>query len=246
MNVLLYTPGIDSLMAYWYLKHKIGINTDNLLSVYYMLNTRYSIHEFGILRARQVDRLVIDYGLNLGPIEHQDAYVPGRNVLMALHAAGAYNADIVYLNGTLSDRVQDNTIDAYKAMEKVTEVCLNRKVKITSPFPPTKYKEELVLEYIKENDPNTLLTTFSCYNPIGDMNPVGKNKKEQLIQECLNCKACFRKNVVLNVAGIRRPFRNNLIMESYIKEFVVDFKGKTNPRINATIEYLKGIGKYTV
>jgi 7-cyano-7-deazaguanine synthase in queuosine biosynthesis len=239
MNVLLFSPGIDSCIAHWFLKTKIGIEEKNLILVYYVLNTRYSIHEYGVLRSWQHLKINFDYGLNLGPIEQPDAYVPCRNALMVLHSAGAYNADCIFLNGTLSDRVSDNTVEAYKKMESLATVCLNRNIKVTSPFPPTKYKEELVLDYIKENDPKTLLETFSCYDPVGDMNPAAKNKSEKPVLECLNCKACFRKNVVLNLSGIKRPFRNNLIIDSYKKEF----KDQANPRKEATIKYLMDIGK---
>ena len=205
--------------------------------LYYVLNSRYSIHEYGVLRARKDVRIIFDYGLNLGPIEHPDAYIPNRNALMVLHAAGAYDADFIYLNGTLSDRVSDNNQKAYKQMENLCRVCLNKNIKITSPFPANKYKEELVLEFAEKNDPKLLLETFSCYNP------VAKNKSEKPVEECMNCKACFRKNVVLNLVGIKRPFKNNLITDEYIKEFVMDFKGNSNPRRGATIKYLKYIGK---
>jgi len=243
MNVLLFSPGIDSRIAHWFLRNKIGIEDKDLTLVHYVLNTRYSIHEYGILRSWSNLRINFDYGLNLGPSEKPDAFVPCRNALMVLHAAGNYNADCVFLNGTLSDRVSDNTKEAYKAMGQTASVCLDRKIKVTSPFPPKKYKEELVLDYVKENDPKTLLETFSCYNPFGDMNPVAKDKAEKSIEECLNCKACFRKNVVLNVVGIKRSFKNNLVMDAYKKEFVDDFKDETNPRREATIKYLKDIGR---
>ena len=242
-NILLYSPGIDSFIAHWYLKDKLGIKEEDLILLYYVLNSRYSIHEYGILRSRKDVKIVFDYGLNLGPIEQPDAYIPNRNALMVLHAAGAYESDRIYLNGTLSDRVSDNNQRAYKQMENLCRVCLNKNIKITSPFPANKYKEELVLEFAEKNDPKLLLETFSCYNPFGDMNPVAKDKSDKPIEECMNCKACFRKNVVLNLVGIKRPFKNNLVTDGYIKEFIMDFKGNTTPRRDATIKYLKDIGK---
>jgi len=64
---------------------------------------------------------------------------------------------------------------------------------------------------------------FSCYHPIDE-------------NECLECKACFRKNVILHSIGIDRPFNNEEIIkeaESSINDYL------TNDRQNSTMSYLK-------
>ena len=70
---------------------------------------------------------------------------------------------------------------------------------------------------------------FSCYHPVD-----GK--------ECLGCKACFRKNVILHSIGIDRPFSNEEIIKE-TKSSIDNYL--TNDRKYSTLSYLKYLESLT-
>ena len=148
---LLYSGGIDCFLARWYLGVKENINLDDITYIYYMLGTRYTQHEYTHLRSIENEsklygHLFYNYDLSLGHIEQNNAYIPCRNPLMAIHAVGAFNLDVLYVGGTKSDRVSDNNSKVFKQISKLVSVCLEREITITSPF-WNKYKVELAREY---------------------------------------------------------------------------------------------------
>ena len=242
---LLYSGGIDCFLARWYLGAKSQVDTNAFMYIYYMLGTRYTQHEYAHLRSVEEElnlhgKLMYNYDLSLGHIEQNDAYVPCRNPLMAIHACGAYELDWLYIGGTKSDRASDNTELIFDQVSDLVSNCLERAVRITSPF-FNRYKVDVAREYCNDKDGGTvedlLRYTFSCYRPQALQGKVGAQTTSE-VSECLNCNACFRKNVILFACGHKRSFGNKVICKKYLKEF----RSKDDPRAKATMEYLKSIG----
>lgn len=230
-SVLLFSPGIDSFLAYHHLKEK------NPLLVYYAIRNKYCMDEIDFLRNKKLN-VSIDSTFNFADIEEKNSFIPNRNLHFALHAAGKYSPN-VYIGGTKSDRVSDNNETIMDSLSDVASSSLNTDVKITSPF-WDKHKVELAKDYITDNDPINLLSeTFSCYDPLDtevDRNVLINGEQIKYTnKECLRCKACFRKNVILYNVGIYRHFKNRLIVDAYEKEFAEP----KNIREVATIDYIK-------
>lgn len=230
--VLLFTPGIDSLLALHALKDK-----DPKL-VYYHLASRYTEMELHSLIRMGYEWITFDTTFNFSTIERDDAHVDHRNLHLGLHACGAYG-DRIYISGTKSDRVSDNNPQIMNQLSALASKSLGREVHILSPFPEGKYKTELAQEYVADgNDPSNLAHTFSCYRPRKE--PVelkyddNGTKLPITTVECMRCKACFRKAVVLNSVGIYRAFNQPRITDEYEKNFV---KGE-DARSKATREYI--------
>jgi 7-cyano-7-deazaguanine synthase in queuosine biosynthesis len=235
--VLLYTPGIDSLLAKWWLKKTHDINPQ---LIYYALRTRYTEQECLTL-TESGEIFEIDTTFCFNTIEDRDAHVPHRNIHMALHATGLYG-NIVYVNGTLSDRVSDNNPKIFKKLSELASMSLGYDVEVKQPFPNNLYKNELAQQYVEDgNDPMGLAHTFSCYFPNREKRDLHYHLNGTKVSistwECLRCKACFRKGVILNSVGIYRAFNQSRITNKYLEEF----KDETDPRSLATLDYITSI-----
>lgn len=216
--VLLFTPGIDSLLAKYILKDK------KPTLVYYALMSRYTKVEVEHMYDNGMLDLIIDTSFNFSSIEADDANIPHRNLHLGLHACSKYG-DEVYINGTLSDRVSDNNPAIMKQLTELAKVSLNRDVTIKSPFPDNLYKCQLAQAYIQDgNDPINLVNTFSCYTPRKEKADlkydINGTKVNVSTYECMRCNACFRKGVVLNAVGIYRSFNQSKITDHYEKSFL--------------------------
>jgi len=242
---LLYSGGIDCFLARWFLDTSCRVDPNALTYIYYMLGTRYTQQEYAHLRGIEEElslhgKLMYNYDLSLGHIEQNNAYVPCRNPLMAIHACGAYELDVLYIGGTKSDRVSDNNEQVFDQVSALVSDCLERPVRVTSPF-FNKYKVDLAREYcnaeVGGSVEDLLKFTFSCYKPQSPDGKIGPGANAGG-QECLNCNACFRKNVILYACGYKRNFGNKVICRNYLKEF----RNKEDARAIATMEYLKSIG----
>jgi hypothetical protein len=239
--VLLFTPGIDSLLALHALKDR-----DPYL-VYYALASRYMEKEMMNLMGRGYNFITIDPTFNFNAIEQKDAYIPHRNLHLAMHSTATYGSE-VYVGGTLSDRVSDNNVDIFADLSDICSKSLGKKVTIGIPFDPSKYKCEIAQEYINDgNDIMELVNTFSCYEPRHELTKlkvwIDDEAKEIETFECYRCKACFRKSVVLNSVGVYRAFNNTRIIEGYENDFV----NGDDPRAIETMKYIQALknGKTT-
>lgn len=228
MDLILFSSGIDSILAQWVLKKQ----DIECMLVYYATRSRCCIAEIKNLENRRVP-IIIDVSLTLADIEDKNAYVPNRNLLMALHASGKYKPESIFIGGTKSDRVPDNNEAIMKQVAELATASLGRDVNITSPF-WNKYKIEVAKEYVADAEGNAdnLVSSFSCYSPIED-------KDTETWEECMRCSACFRKSVILHGAAHHsRLFKTPHIINKYAKEFSDLSKEEQTARSIATMEYI--------
>ncbi len=241
-EVLLYTAGIDSFIAREYLKYK-GHEFDCLYFDYDGKYTEYEIDT--IINNDDGDDVIIDCRLSLCDLEQPDAYIPNRNILFATLAV-SLGYDIVWLGGSLSDRVCDNNSKVFQMQSKLLTEVNSRYCKIDSPFFDC-YKSDMVKWYVNmkpDNASKLLNNTFSCFCPTAEStikNSLINGSYDQYnTHECLNCAACFRKCVVLYSAGIYVKFENDVVALQYYTEFKNGLI--QTPRSEATIKYVEQLG----
>jgi len=224
-SVLLYSGGIDSFLA----RYELAKQNIDVELVYCQIATRYGMYERMFLESRKIPITYLSGLYALGSLEQDSAYLPNRNILIASYVAAACDCDTIYIGGTASDRVSDNNQEVMESLSKTLTMSLQRPITITSPF-WNKYKTELCSEYVSDGNSaqDLSLNTFSCYTP-EDIN-------DDYCVECLNCKACFRKNVALFSVGINKLIKNKVIVKSYMDEFK---SCKNSPRKYWTLKYIE-------
>lgn len=176
-EVLCFSGGLDSLIAYYYLgKPK---------SIYVDLHTKYSEQE-----KKCINRLTYHFGLDVefvdGPNLNifevgENAYISKRNMLLALIAS--YRGNKVYIVGIKGDNVEDKNRLAFKTMEYAFNTIQKESeevVKIESPF-WNKTKGELVKWFLNnvEDAEELMKLSRSCYS--------------DSVKPCGNCPSCLRK-----------------------------------------------------
>ncbi len=206
-DILLFSGGIDSLSAWFYMRKPKSIYVD--------LHTKYSSKEIKnvqilmkICPELRVDKVP---GIDFSWFETDiNAYLPYRNLILAIIAA--YYGDRIILAGIEDDRVEDKSPEAFKVMTN----CLNsiskpnETVEIYSPFWNMSKSE--IIRWMLHNVGNSealLRASISCY--------------ESIIGQCGNCPSCLRKAVAFESCGLSLDFFENDVTKSnlipkYIEE----------------------------
>lgn len=243
-EILLFSSGLDSYFAKEYLLSQ-GHDVE---CMYWDICTKYSRHEIETIKNVD-DSVCIQYDfINLKVCEHDDAFVPNRNFLLAMLTQSMYYNDCnkIWICGTKSDRVSDNNKEVFDELSSFLSKVHKRTIEITSPFWGM-YKTDVISWFNKIRNfdsvkiANELLNnTFSCYYPKEKKTNEVYRIQDQIYQyntyECMKCPACFRKSVELNSINIFRNFKNIEILQKYKNEFsklIIQ-----NKRSLATIDYV--------
>jgi 7-cyano-7-deazaguanine synthase len=192
-RVLLFSGGVDSFCAYYYLNKP--------QTVYFDLRTRYSHKELKYIK-NAFPNTIIDDSLDLRSREIGDkAYVPFRNLLIACQAA--HYSDTIIIAGLKDDKVSDKNEEVFVEMSCLLSKMEGRQINVTSPF-WQHTKAEVVRWYLEDfgGTPSDLVNTVSCYSATST-------------SYCGQCPCCFRKWCALTTNGISMPFFNNELMDSY-------------------------------
>lgn len=144
--------------------------------------------------------LVVAKALELGAYERDDAIIPLRN-LMLLSIAAQYGEKLL-LGSMYGDRSSDKSECFFLKTQQLFDYtfdrqhwCEDHKFDIYAPFKKFT-KTELVRKYLEfGGNPDALLASFSCYDPVQD-------DEFHMTQPCGQCKPCFRKWVALQNNGI--------------------------------------------
>ena len=217
---LLISGGIDSYLTYHILKQRpdlLGQPKDlEFDSIYIDLNTPYSEKEIMAVQTYCDSNLkVIDAkSLNLNQIDPIGGFIPNRNLLFAT-LASAYGYTTIFICAVSEDRIQDGSEYFRLESSKLLSYSLQKEIKLVSPVSQLT-KIDLANIYLDNdlgNSDDLMFKTFSCYNP-------------GVVLECLSCKACFRKNVVLNHFGFFRSFNDLELVKKYRDDETIDKKRK--------------------
>jgi 7-cyano-7-deazaguanine synthase in queuosine biosynthesis len=191
MKVLMFSGGVDSLCAYFFLK-KVGVVVDRLL--YVALGHRYQRQELNAISRIALfpyfkdTELIIETGINLGKWEQPDAYIPLRNLFLAC-VGSLYGNEVYFVFQEGEQSIPDRTRQFTASATNILSYLHSRQVYVKGLFMDMT-KVELVKWYLENvGDVDLISETFSCFNPI-DHTP------------CKRCGACFRKWVAFKLNNL--------------------------------------------
>jgi 7-cyano-7-deazaguanine synthase in queuosine biosynthesis len=228
-SILLISGGIDSLIAWFYLKKP--------WMLYCKLGHKYQAKELASLKGlgqaipEFKEKLIFDNSLEIGSWEVGDkAYIPNRNLLLAICASNF--SDRIYMGGIKGDDVEDKNPKAFKVMSKcLTKISKNRQIKILSPFWKMT-KEQIIKWYLLQGYPAEWLNiSISCYD---------KNYKGQ----CGECPSCFRKWIALESVGIKMESKKPMWKWPEINNYIIKMKNREYDieRTRTTFKVLRKYG----
>lgn len=213
-DVLLYSGGMDSYIAYHYLKAQ----GKNPACLYVDLGHRYSMREQGALTQTSMRmpgaKFFVEHSVNLGNFEAPDAFIPLRNSFLA-HVGSLYadNVHLVVQKGEMN--IPDRSEAFFKSTSEYLTQLHGKPITVSTPF-STMTKVDMVKWYIEAGLPlQGLLDTTSCYS--GFVYPCGK------------CGACFRRWVALSLNGIEEYYTEDPwdtdLAKSYLEKGQAGFYG---------------------
>jgi len=203
MEILLYSGGLDSYVAWWYLgKPK---------TLYCRLGHRYEAMELEAIKRTIPGTVIDDTLVNLGRNwEEADANIPARNLFLVL-VAGMYGADKVWLvvqEGEME--IPDRSEEFFEMATGVCSFLLGREVVVDTPFRQMT-KVDMVRWYMEQGLPvEELLKTRSCYSK-GD-------------KPCGECGACFRRIMSLRLNGVDEEMEVKVEDSKIVKEYYRKWK----------------------
>jgi len=198
-EVLLFSGGVDSLVAYHFL--------DKPKPIYVMMSHRYQKKEIESIKRLEklIPSLHTEYvwGPLLGQFEvGNNAYIPQRNFHLALNASHYGNK--IYIVGVKGDAVPDKTPESYKVMSfAMTFIQKPEELRISIDSPFWNMTKTDVIKWFLDNYPRdyveeVLKTSVSCYDYWKGEGIAGDHWGQ-----CGKCSACFRKWISLEAAGIK-------------------------------------------
>lgn len=229
-DVLLYSGGLDSYIAYHYLKAQ-GINPTLL---YVDLGHKYSLKEHAALNQTlpymKGAVLHIEHMLNMNKFEAPDAFIPLRNSFLA-HIGSLYadNVHIVVQKGEMN--IPDRSKGFFEFTSHNLGYLLGRDITVSTPF-STMTKVDMVKWYIEAGLPvEGLLATRSCYDTYST--------------PCGSCGACFRRAVSMGLNGIEEqhlqdPWESDLAKQ-YLEKGQAGFYGEGRDEEILKAFALKGV-----
>ena len=226
MDILCFTPGLDSFLADNILKEQ----GKEYKRVYINLNGMYSYNELEFMESiYDEDYFDIIHNLNINNFENKEsAHVPNRNLLITTLISSKYNADNIYLNGVLDDRVSDQGNNFYKLNSEILSMTSGKKVEVKSIL-INREKTDLCKDYVElygiEKGIDLVTQTLSCFSNEWRFNDIDiyvkENNKYKLFKKdfmigCGICPACFRKLSALSGSNIYVEFKNYEMILKYL------------------------------
>ncbi len=203
-DILLFSGGLDSYIAYFYLQKPTCLFIDLK-------------HKYAEVEKRTVCRLqpymgnsiiIEDHVLNLSKWEQEDSIIPLRNIYMAMIATNY--GDNIWVIGVEGDYVHDKSPLAFEKMSMFLTSFCERPIKIDSPF-WNMTKTEHVAWYVQNGySISELLKTYSCFDPDGI--------------HCGHCPSCFRRWIAMFNNDIQEQYKKNPLDWPMIPEYIERMK----------------------
>jgi 7-cyano-7-deazaguanine synthase in queuosine biosynthesis len=230
-RVLCWSAGMDSFLSDYFLK----LNGVEFSKVYFNINSRYSEHELNFLHLIYADDGIcsvdISNHIDMGCFEHEDAFIPNRNGMMAMMAQSLFDADEILFSCAKDDRCYDQSVEFFSSLSKTISLSVGKEVVVRSAL-AEREKSEWVKEYatLNKNEKENLATfTYSCYSPDWNMDEVDvyeyndqtenftESAYKLIVSGCMNCQACYRKMSSLSAANIYIPIKDKVKALDYPK-----------------------------
>jgi 7-cyano-7-deazaguanine synthase in queuosine biosynthesis len=154
--------------------------------------------------------LIVERRLYLGDKEEPDAYIPMRNMFLAM--IGALYGDTVYMVFQKGEQsIPDRSMEFLLKSSELLSFLNGRKIVVDSPFKDLT-KAQMVGWYLsqgREQCPiDVLYKAFSCFEADSTLVPCGQ------------CPACFRKWVAFDNNGLDITFHSDIRRWPGIKDYV--------------------------
>lgn len=189
----MYSGGLDSLIAYYYLKHNHKVDP---VLVYCDIGHRYFDKELlAIERIKEQSngaiRPILDHTLSLGKWEQDNANIPMRNMFLAM--VGSYYGNHIHVVCQKGEQdIPDRGPEFFAQATDMITFLNDRLIKIYPTFQDMT-KTEMVKWYLDNGfDPNILKSSISCYSSTGRL--------------CGRCSSCFRRWVAMSLNGIEEKY----------------------------------------
>lgn len=205
-RILLWSGGLDSTISWFYLEKP--------KTVFVNLGHKYHAQEYFTCKAL-AKRLKMDFVLEkrlyLGDHEAPDAYIPMRNLFLAM--VGALYGDEIYLVFQRGEQgIPDRSPEFLKSASKMLSFLNGREVVVDSPF-LSMTKADMIAWYIKEGHPlDVLYKTYSCF------------AEDSMESPCGCCAACFRRWVSFEYNNLSLIFKRDIKEWSGIPDYVRKIK----------------------
>jgi len=188
-DVLLFSGGLDSYIAYFYLNKPMCLFID--------LKHKYADVERDTIQRLQpyMKNSIVceEKALDLGKWEKFDSIIPLRNIYMSMIATNY--GDKIWIVGVEGDHTQDKSPQAFEKISDFLTYFCERPIKVDSPF-WSMTKTEHVAWYVKNGySIPELLKTYSCFSPSG--------------HHCGHCPSCFRRWIAMFNNDIYEKYQSN-------------------------------------
>lgn len=208
-QVLLFSGGLDSYIAYQFIKRE---TQEEPYLLYVPLSHRYEAQELeaiGKLMAKgYIPSVKHDYSLYLKQWEQADAFIPMRNSLLA-HVAARYG-ELIWLTVQKGEtNTPDRSPQFFDELSNLLTFMNQKHITVTSPFFEMTKVQMVDWYRSKELDLDALRMTSSCYSPVKGIG-------------CGTCPSCFRRWVSLELNGIgekyaKPPWKSKLAEQYLVK-----------------------------
>jgi len=198
-QILLYSGGMDSFIAWYYLGQPIPL--------FVRMGHLYQLKEFeAVMATLPSPPTVFSKKWPIGDFEKSDANIPGRNALLAFVAA-EYGAKLIYIVAQKDEmNIPDKSERFYRDTSVYLSFLFEREITVDTPFRAMD-KTDMVAWYCANvGDTEKLLKTVGCYN------------KSDFGSHCGNCKSCFRRYVALMNNGVDPGYSLSDGIKAYYRE----------------------------
>ena len=225
-NVLLFSGGLDSYIAYYYLNKPI--------SIFANMKQKYADIELN-----RVNKMIDEFGMNIiidnktfdfSDMELSNAIIPNRNMYLALLASNY--GDNIWMAACDGDYNLDKNPEIFKKASAFFSSLMDRKIKVNTPFWDWT-KTDMIKWYLESGYPEEgLYYTYSCFYGFG--------------VHCGRCKSCVRRWISFYNNGLKLDFAEDPItwdeIPIYIKRFIdgsqeIDTIGRKKEFFEAIFKY---------
>ena len=199
--ILLYSGGLDSYIAWEYLKRP--------KTIYFDLGHQYALYEMMAIH-ETIPGTKIDDSLHLGQWEKDDADIPMRNAFMIM-IASMYDKDIVLVVQKGEMSIPDRSDQFFFSFPQWLNWMKDESGHtLTSPFFDMT-KTQMVEWYVNQGlSTERLVQTRSCFSSQDE--------------PCGACGACFRRWVALMNNGILERHTHNMLHWDQIPVYIEKMK----------------------
>lgn len=243
-DLLLFSGGMDSLIAWEYLKRPDCLYID-------MGHKYANVEKAAVLKlmrsyiGEKCNIGIADFKL-LGNFETEDATIPLRNLYFAMIGVNSGYDRIWIIVQKDEMNIPDRTYTFFIKASALLTMLSGRDIFVGTPFKQMD-KTDMVKWYVKSGkDIEKLKMTWACYHPEEFKGPWDPRVGATTVyRPCANCPACFRRFVAMKLNGIEEEWHGSLLKSDIVKTYLErakkgkNYSAERNKRILDALEVSK-------